>query len=1323
MIRGRGPADMANTEVVDVNIKYGSNSCLHYAVQKNDLEMAKILINCGTKIDVFNKWGCTPLHLAVSKDLDLVKLLIDNRADVNAVQVPLPLKKSDDMPRMVDNMIPQNMMRDQINERRAVSPLRQAKGSTYKSWPDKEFCFPLHMAVRAGKYDVVEFLIEKGAKVDVFNRWGQTPLHIAAAKSRLDLMGLLIKKGARTDMMGKNSPEVIKIFSRKFFPRCYILQTAVKNGKLDVVEFLIKHRAHVNAIDLDGRSVLLCYAVLRGDPQILNVLLKAGATVHLHRTPAPISTNISLRSLFLMRESGIDEDPFFLAVRRCENIRIVEMLLAAGAKINEPIEYTTRNTTFGQDFTIHAWATTALLEAVKRGRKDIVELLLKNGAEVDVEDGNGTSILIYALDSCLNRANEYNEIIQLLLSHGVTIKNHKTLESNLKNQEENPESSKATPTLCGTQHRYVEVLKCLLDSGLFDVDDVDGLDLDYEQEFKEFVEPLLFADIGIPGRPRESSPNSVTIKPGCNVESTSNVHQNAYRAPLVQDFPDGYLQSSAKENPRNNIGTMLCSLYRNNQQARQRKVPEFCESWSDQRKLLHFVGQGDYDQVKKLIVRGTQVNYRHKDGTISGTSCLHLAVQKIDLKLTRMLLDAGAELNVFNKWGHTPLHVAVSKDLQIVKLLITRGADVNAVDADAPLSEGCYPLHMAVRAGKGEAVEYLIENGADVDAPNLRAHTALHIAASKRLDLVELLIKGGANVNAFHENKKNSSFLLPDLKMANIQFESLGANPKKISGAICTKGCYPLHVAVSAAKLSIVKLLIKHGANVNATDVDGRSILYYAVDRNTGEILDLLLKNGARFDPDDKPDDQASEISSNTHDTARNSVDQDRILSTELNRVTPSPACIQPISKISENNPLMLAAGKLNKISVVKMLLNAGPRIYHRRETVALQAAVKWGHKNIIELLLRRGANVNSLDEDGISVLAHATLMEHNPDVKDDDYNEVLQLLFSYGAKARDDSDTQAILRCAIKRGNTFTLRLLHRRGLKLAKLKNVKDSYNPPLHLALFNRDVNVLRHLLNSTLFNVNEQDSDGNTALYKAVQHKLLMHTRILLEWQANPNLLCSNSRTPLNLAVDKKDKNFVETLLFAGSDITNPSNMFLLCHGVSENTLIKIKRFRNRAILQHVVKHFALVNVVHHRHVNLDEYPIPVMILDDPGSIQLYKECLAEAKIMKNTILCGQITFFDIFPPEGFTTCIKKIQANYVVSKDVLEECFPIYGKQMRQRLIQIFRAQKIRDEAVKGLSILLRQNLEPYHLIHSKIFDYLDGVHDLRHLKAIGFGLH
>ena len=129
-----------------------------------------------------------------------------------------------------------------------------------------------------------------------------------------------------------------------------------------------------------------------------------------------------------------------------------------------------------------------------------------------------------------------------------------------------------------------------------------------------------------------------------------------------------------------------------------------------------------------------------------GYTPLHIAVKNKDHEAVEILLKRGADVNVRDDNGLTPLHYAVRYSIGAVEILLKYGADVNAQD-----DHGDTPLHCAVDSMDSiGAVEILLKRGANVDAQDDDGRTPLHYAVGTWLDFetAEVLLKYGANVNA-----------------------------------------------------------------------------------------------------------------------------------------------------------------------------------------------------------------------------------------------------------------------------------------------------------------------------------------------------------------------------------------------------------------------------------------------------------------------------------------------------------------------------------------------------------------------------------------------
>ena len=217
-------------------------------------------------------------------------------------------------------------------------------------------------------------------------------------------------------------------------------------------------------------------------------------------------------------------------------------------------------------------------------------------------------------------------------------------------------------------------------------------------------------------------------------------------------------------------------------------------------------GEPVHREVAKLLIEsGADLNVPDRNGRTPLHWCIKLGNEEV----SNLLVEAGAELNLADRHGVTPLHeVALSGSTLVAQLLIDCDADLNVTDNDLRT-----PLHhcsMWREAHHEEVAKLLIASGAKLNVADRHGITPLNeVAHSGHSTLAQLLIKAGADLNA------------PD-----------------------KDGRTPLHHAAmwgEPGHREVAKILIESGADLNVPDRNGKTPLDLAA---TPQVAELLIRHG-----------------------------------------------------------------------------------------------------------------------------------------------------------------------------------------------------------------------------------------------------------------------------------------------------------------------------------------------------------------------------------------------------------------------------------------------------------------------------------------------
>jgi ankyrin repeat protein len=239
---------------------------------------------------------------------------------------------------------------------------------------------------------------------------------------------------------------------------------------------------------------------------------------------------------------------------------------------------------------------------------------------------------------------------------------------------------------------------------------------------------------------------------------------------------------------------------------------------------------------------------------------LFKAVRERNISKVKLILGSGIDVNSKDEIGQTALmHACMQGYKDISEFLLSRGADVNAKDDVSGTA-----LMYASSQGNESMVNLLLERKADVNAKDVRNNTALIKAAVRGYTKnARLLIKYGADVNwhgAFSmtplmwatgmEQIETVLFLLNHGADVNATAKDgvtalmLAAGPVYLE----EKQSYGsfMNISIDGGHDKIVRLLLDHGAEVNAKDIHGNTALFYAIQKGDETIKSLLLSYGAK---------------------------------------------------------------------------------------------------------------------------------------------------------------------------------------------------------------------------------------------------------------------------------------------------------------------------------------------------------------------------------------------------------------------------------------------------------------------------------------------
>ncbi|CAH3039511.1 unnamed protein product [Pocillopora meandrina] len=383
--------------------------------------------------------------------------------------------------------------------------------------------------------------------------------------------------------------------------------------------------------------------------------------------------------------------------------------------------------------------------------------------------------------------------------------------------------------------------------------------------------------------------------------------------------------------------------------------------------------------VNLLLSKGADPHLKN----FMGKNLLHAAAEGGNTSIVERALSFDIDIDSKDEGSATPLIIAVKGNhVEVVKYLLQRGADISltygpdkgnvlhiasqegsvAVIIEMLLSydlrpdprdgEGNTPLAYAAAFGQIEAVNCLLEHGADPFLKGQNGWSLLHFAAqSGNVVIIETMLSKGLDI----DSRAQSLGITP--AMVSIRFGKLEALKylleKGADGSLKTsEGQFShLSLAVKAGSVAAIELLLSHGCSIDDRDNQGETPLMHAAVAGNTEVLKYLLAQGA--DP-----------------LLRNNLEFGLL---HLAALSSNFLTIEAV--LSENFDInarctdlgltpLLACLVSGKLKAANYLLERGAdeHLKSERGWTVLTAAAMSGDVAAIEMLLKRGHNPNSRD-------------------------------------------------------------------------------------------------------------------------------------------------------------------------------------------------------------------------------------------------------------------------------------------------------------------------------------------------------------------------
>ncbi|EAX91274.1 hypothetical protein TVAG_251180 [Trichomonas vaginalis G3] len=868
-----------------------------------------------------------------------------------------------------------------------------------------------------------------------------------------------------------------------------LLHYAVKTGDPEFFEYVISKNPHVNVVSRD--ETILMTAASKKNEQIIRILIEKGATQDYVTAKGKIALDFGNESArkVLVNYTGDDlkSKRKICEAARENNTEEVLYLLAKGSSINEK----------DKD------GMTPYLYACKNGNLSLLSILTKLGCNEEVSDNDGNN------GAFLATLNRQHKILKFLYLRGIdfkfAIKGETMLHVAIINND-------------------FDTVKYLLDLK-FDqsIRNKDGLgSLFYAISLdRDKIIPLLYNEKSKDETYNDMNPvmfavekNRLnTVKKLVELKSDTRYRNQQGFDSFTQAVKNGFIDIAnfliesgidVNENGPGGDSALMTAIRYSNLEMQKFILYKNCSLTTENK-----TGENCYQYCvlyKKYDIINLLLQKVNDDQTYKmARKSLYMAIEANDFDSTKILLD------FFNRENKDPYDclvkyaktqemraLLIKADQNDVKLKVKKGRTIfdscsenfvqeikyfivqNEGNLEMRNPSGWTPLIMAAGCGQIDSVKYLVSIGADRFAKTNGGSTAISIATQYGYTkIIDYLMSVGLSPNDFVSGGQNCLCLAAsegkiDVVRFLVEEKSIDINEKNQYGKKA------IFCATEKGRNEVVQYLISKGADVNDIGFDGIPLAFLAYQKGQNEVYKTLIENGAQTNVNDK----------------------------------------------NGLNMFHYAATR-NDIETAQKCIESGADINEARESDHLTPyliACYSGSLEFLQFLEQKGAVFDLESCNGVGPLYAASEGGH--------LNVVQYLIEVKNITSKKDIHGMTPLLVACKFGHENIVDYLLTKGSDYSERDNENCS---ALYYACQNGSLSLVKKLVESKKFDVNEKCWNGNTCLHVACLNGNADVVKYLIRKKASLDQRTKSDSLPIHLAAQNNHSGVLKVLLNANKEM--------------------------------------------------------------------------------------------------------------------------------------------------------------------------------------------